>query len=356
LAPQGGDIAHAAFSLVPNDPIDKQNFTVNMSGEMLISKIQNLANDPFNVKRIRQLRAERASITSFLLLNQEDALDLNSIVVKDSQGQSWLDYSIWIKDEKLGRADANGRDLVVSMGFRLINEVGDLIVDDAEERSYPAFETSGAGKKFTPFRVANRIPMVPGKYTLKVQVTNRQTGKIFEGERKVMVPGNNAVTLSGPLLVSAVHKLAQPEEGVPFQYYGVEFVPVAERKLATNDPLRFLFQIQLPDGDTLDYSMEYLIAHTQIREQRKDTREAISSKEFLNGRLLKAKTIPLSGMAEGEYRMVVNLRPERSSEVAASINMPFRLFEEADSDAMYFLSNFRASAKGGVAAYVRALE
>ena len=46
LQPLGGDIAHAAFSLIPNDPLDTQNYTVNMSGEMLISKIQNLGTIP----------------------------------------------------------------------------------------------------------------------------------------------------------------------------------------------------------------------------------------------------------------------------------------------------------------------
>ena len=356
LAPLGGDIAHAAFSLIPNDPIDKQNFTVNMSGEMLVSKIQNLANDPFNVKRIRALRSERASVTSRLLLNQEDALDLNSMVLCDAMGQTWLDYTVWIKDEKLGKADANGRDLIVAAGFRLTTEAGDLIVDDSEERAYAAFEDASGEKKFTPFRIANRIPMVPGKYNLKVQVINRQAGKIYEGQKKIEVGAANAATLSGPVIVSAVRKVTQPDAGVPFEYYGVQFVPAAERRLPSGAPLRLLFQIQVPADDTRDYSMEYVIAHSQLREQRQIVKDAIAAKEFQNGRLLKAKTIPLAGMAEGDYRVVVNLRAEGANEVVASSNLPFRITEEPGNDRLYFLSNFRVSAKGGVASYIRALE
>jgi GWxTD domain-containing protein len=356
LAPLGGDIAHAAFSLIPNDPIDKQNFTVDMSSEMLISKIQNLASDPFNVKRIRELRSERASVTSYVLLNQEDVLDVNSMVLYDAEGQSWLDYAIWIKDEKLGRADPNGRDLILATGFRLTNEAGDLIVDDSEERSYAAFEGAGSEKTFVPFRVASRIPIVPGKYNLKVQVTQRQAGKIYEGQSKITVPAPNAAALSGPLLVSAVRQPARPEEGVPFEYYGVRFVPTVERKVSGVEPLRLLYQIQLPAGDTRDYTMEYVIAHVQLRDQRHEVKESISAKEFQQGRLLKAKTIPVAGMAEGDYRMVVTLRPAGSSEVMASANVPFHLTEAASSDRLYFLSNFRVSAKGGVAAYIRALE
>jgi tetratricopeptide (TPR) repeat protein len=71
---------------------------------------------------------------------------------------------------------------------------------------------------------------------------------------------------------------------------------------------------------------------------------------------LKAKTISLAGMAEGDYRIVVNLRAEGSAEVVASVNVPFRLTETSSNDRLYFLSNFRVSAKGGVAAYIRALE
>jgi len=356
LQPLGGDVAHAAFSLIPNDPIDTQNFTVNMSGEMLISKIQNLANDPFHVKKIRQMRAERAIVTSYVLLNQQDALELSTMVLCDAQSQSWLDYSIWIRDENLGRADPNGRDLIIATGFQLANEAGDLIVDDSEERAYTAFEGAGSERKFLPFCVASRIPIVPGKYNLKVQLTQRQAGKIYEGQRKITVAAPNVVALSGPLLVSAVHKVAQPDEGVPFEYYGVQFVPVVERRFPEGQPLRLLYQVQLPESDKRDYSMEYVIAHTQLREQRQTINEAISSKEFQKGRLLKAKTIPIAGMAEGDYRMAVNLRAEGSSEVLASVNVPFRLIQEPGNDRLFFLSNFRVSAKGGVAAYIRALE
>jgi GWxTD domain-containing protein len=356
LAPLGGDIAHAVFSLIPNDPIDKQNYTVNMSGEMLISKIQNLANDPFNVKRIRQLRAERAMVTSYMLLNQEDALDVSTMVLTDAEGQTWLDYSIWINREKLGKADANGHDFKIDTGFQLSNEAGDLIVDDSEERSYAAFEETDGKMNFVPFRAASRIPIVPGKYNLKVQVTQRQAGKIYEAQRKITVPAPNAVALNGPLLASAVRKADKPGEGNPFEYYGVQFVPLAERSLNPREPLRLLFQVQVPEGDARNYTMEYLVAHTQIREQRQDLKETIQAKDFQKGRFLKAKTITLTGMAEGDYRIVVNLRAEGSAEVAASVNVPFHVFDEAGNERLYFLSNFRASAKGGVAAYIRALE
>jgi len=356
LQPLGGDIAHAAFSLIPHDPLDTQNYTVNMSGEMLISKIQNLANDSFNVKKIRELRSQRASVTSFVLVKQEDALDLNYLVLTDARGQTWLDYTIWIKDQKFGKADPNGRDLVVTAGFRLTTETGDLIVDDSEERAYPAFESAAAEKKFTPFRVANRIPVVPGKYALHVQVTNRQAGEIFESQRKIAVSPVSATGLNGPLLAATVRQVSQADADTPFQYYGVQFIPIVERKFPQGEPLRALFQIQLPGAASGIYSMEYVIAHAQLREQRVVLKETLQATEFQNGRLLKAKTISISDLAEGDYRAILTLRTESGNTVLAASNIPFRITDEPASDRLYFLSNFRIAAKGGVAAYVRALE
>jgi GWxTD domain-containing protein len=356
LQPLGGDIAHAAFSLIPNDPLDTQNYTVNMSGEMLISKIQNLANDSFHVKKIRELRSQRASVTSFVLVNQENTLDLNYLVLSDAQGQAWLDYTVWIQDEKLGRADPNGRDLVVTAGFRLSTETGDLIVDDSEERAYPAFEGDGGEKKFTPFRVANRIPIVPGKYTLQVQLISRQAGKIFESQRKIIVSPANAAALNGPLLAATVRPVPRPDADTPFQYYGVQFIPIVERKFPRSETMRVLFQIQLPAGASGNYSMEYVIAHAQLREQRVVLKETLQASEFQKGRLLKAKTIKISDLAEGDYRAVLTLRAEGGNIVLAASNVPFRITGEPANDRLYFLSNFRIAAKGGVAAYVRALE
>jgi len=46
LQPMGQDVAHAAFSLVPSEPVDLQNFQPDMSSDMLVARIQNYANNP----------------------------------------------------------------------------------------------------------------------------------------------------------------------------------------------------------------------------------------------------------------------------------------------------------------------
>src|SRR5205085_10767050 len=173
-----------------------------------------------------------------------------------------------------------------------------------------AFESAAGEKKFMPFRVANRIPVVPGKYTLHVQLISRRAGRIFESQRKIIVSPINETALSGPLLAATIQQVAQPDAITPFQYYGVQFVPIVERKFPRGEPLRVLFQIQLPVAASGNYLMEYVIAHAQLREQRLVLKETLQADEFQNGRLLKAKTIKISDLAEGDYRAVLTLRTE----------------------------------------------
>ena len=49
LQPMGGDVAHASLSLVPSEPIDTVNYQPDMSSDMLLARIENYANNPFNV-------------------------------------------------------------------------------------------------------------------------------------------------------------------------------------------------------------------------------------------------------------------------------------------------------------------
>ena len=95
LSGYGGDLARAAFSLIPSDPPDLQQYTVTMTSDMLVSRVQNMANDPYNVSRIHQLRSLSASVRSFFLVADQRPLEVNSVVLTDPAGQSWLDTDLY---------------------------------------------------------------------------------------------------------------------------------------------------------------------------------------------------------------------------------------------------------------------
>ena len=351
----GGDIARAPFTLIPGEPIDTESYNPSMSGELIVNKILEFRNDPFELKRIREMRFLRERVNSWLLVADQQPLDLATIVVADPARQLWLDYGVLVDQPKFGRAEAAGN-LVVNAGFRLLTEAGQLIVEDSEERAYPAFEGAGPEKKFRPFVLANRITVVPGKYKLEVILTNRDAGKSYKAEKAIAVGEDKPVTLAGPVLASSVRQAAKPDPNTPFQYFGVQFVPEAGRRFAPGSTVRFLFQVNVRDQGDRDYRVEYLVGHTQNRAWRIAQTDVVPQKEFRDGALIKSKSIRLAELPVGEYHAVISVKRGASPEVLASMMVPLRIVDEVAEPALYFLSNFQAAASSGVAAYIRGLE
>jgi len=353
LQPLGGDVAHAAFSLIPTDPIDRVNYQPEMSSDMLIGRIQNFANDPFNVRRIREMRALHERVNSLFLVNQDRPLDINSMVLADPTGKYWLDYSVLIDDPKLGKPDATGSQLKVSIGYRLTTAAGETVLEDSEDRSYAAFDEA---KKFQPFLVANRLPVEPGNYKLAVEVTNRDAGQTFKGEAEVAAGPAARASFSGPLLAGLIDRVARPNPFQPFQYFGVQFHPVARHEVHHPEPLHLLFEVHEPTGSTSGYQLEYIVANFQDKTGRRTIVDEVKPEEFKDGRLLKSKSIDFNDLENGDYRLIVNLRQAGTAQVIASANSPLRIAAASSELPLYFAANSQALARPGIAAYMRALE
>src|SRR5579871_339286 len=356
LSHYGGDLARAAFNLIPNDPIDTQQYTVTMTSDMLVSHVLNFGNDAYNVNRIRQLRALHESVHSFLLVADQRPLDLSSVVVTDPAGQSWVDYSVLVDVPELGIVSGDGNDLNIDFSYQLKSEAGDVIVEDVQERSYAAFEESDGAKRFKPFQIAGRLPLAPGKYRLEVEIHQNKTGKAYRGFQNIAAGPTAAASITGPLLVASVEQAKRPDATTPFQYFGSQFHPSASRQFRADTGMRVLFQVDVMDPPA-DYELEYLLAHTQVREARRTVTETVHASQFRNGRLLTSKSLSLAGLPEGDYRLVVNVR--RAGDrgmVLGSSNVGFHIVADPADAALYFDPNTAKLSQPGVAAYIRALD
>jgi GWxTD domain-containing protein len=355
LSNYGGDLARAAFTLIPNEPIDRQTYKPLMTSDMLVSRIQNLANDPYNVSRIHQLRELHESVRSFFLVADQRPLEVSSVVVTDPTGQSWVDYSVSVDVPELGVPGEDGKTLMITSSYQLKSEAGDVIVEDVQDRAYTAYELREGEKHFAPFQIANRLPLAPGKYKLEVELHQKQSGKSFRGFQNLVVNPTAGVSIYGPLLVASVEKAAKPDAATPFQYFGSQFHPAARRQFTAESALRVLFQLGVP-APAADYEVEYLLAHAQLREARRTVTDSVRAAQFRDGRLLTSKSLPLAGLPEGDYRLVMNVRRLGDPAVVlASSNTGFHLVPSAGESALYFDENTRKLAQPGVAAYVRAL-
>jgi GWxTD domain-containing protein len=355
LQPMGGDVAHAIMSLVPSEPVDTTNYQPDMSSDMLVARIENFANVPANVSKLRQMRALHERVDSYFLVSQDKPVEIESLVLADPTGKYWLDYGVLIDDQKFGQRD--GSQLKLSISYRLTTASGDPVMENAEERAFTAFDDTAAGeKKFAPFVVANRIPIEPGAYKLSMEITNRQAQQTYKGEAKVSVGPGDKASFAGPIITTSVDKVARPNPFQPFEYFGVQFHPAARHEINHPDPLRLLFELHSPAGSTANYQMEYVITPLLDRGGRRSITEDIPQSEFKDGRLLKSKTIAVNDLENGDYRLIVNLRVAGASEVLASTNIPLRILGEKSELPLYFLSDVQGLGRPGVAAYMRALE
>jgi GWxTD domain-containing protein len=355
LQPMGGDVAHAIMSLVPSEPVDTVNYTPDMSSDMLLARIENFANDTYNVRKLREMRSLHTQVDSYFLVNQDRPIEISSLVLADPTGKSWLDYGVLIDDPKLGQRD--GSQLKVSIGYRLTTGTGETVLEDSEERAYAAFDESPKGeKKFAPFVVAGRIPIEPGMYKLTIELANREAQKTYKGEVDVAAGPVKQASFAGPLVTTSVDRVARPNPFQPFQYFGMQFHPAARHEINHPDPLRLLFELHEPPESTVDYQMEYIVTRLLDKEGRRSITEEVPHSGFKDGRLLKSKTIAVNDLENGDYRLIVNLRVAGSSEVVASTNLPFRILAEKNDLPLYFLSDTQGLARPGIAAYMRALE
>ena len=355
LQPMGGDVARAAFSLIPGDPIDRQTYRPDMSSDMLIGHIQNFANDPFNVRRIHALRSLHETVSSHFLVNQDRPIDVSSLVLADPAGQSWLDYGALIDDPKLGQRD--GSQLKIHISYRLTTSTGETVLEDADDRSFAAFEDTSSGeKKFAPFVLAGRIPIEPGSYKLVVELANREAQQAYKGEADVTAGPVTHAGFAGPLITTSIDRVARANPFQPFQYFGVQFHPAARHEINHPDPLRLLFELHEPADSTANYQMEYIVTPLLEKEGRRSIIDDVAHSEFKDGRLLKSKTIAVNDLENGDYRLIINLRVVGSPEVVASANLPLRISGERSDLPLYFVSDTQALGRPGVVAYMRALE
>ena len=355
LKPLGGDVAHAVFSLVPSEPIDTTNFQPDMSSDMMVARIENFANNPYNVSKLREMRSLHAKVNSYFLVNQDKPIEISSLVLADPTGKSWLDYGALIDDPKLGQRD--GSQLKVHITYRLTTVGGETVMEDSDDRSFAAFEDTPSGdKKFTPFVLAGRIPIEPGFYKLVIEVANREAQQSYKGETDVAAGPVTRAGFAGPLITTSVERVARANPYQPFQYFGVQFHPAARHEINHPDPLRLLFELHQPAGSTDNYQMEYIVTRLLEKEGRRSIIDDVAHTEFKDGRLLKSKTIAVNDLENGDYRLIINLRVVGSPEVVASANLPLRISGDKTDLPLYFVSDTQALGRPGVVAYMRALE
>jgi hypothetical protein len=227
-------------------------------------------------------------------------------------------------------------------------------VEDSIERAWPAFEPTNGTRTFHPFQIAGRLPLAPGTYKFEVVIAQKQAARSFRGQQTLVAGGGGGISISGPLLVTGIAHPPNPDAATPFQYFGTQFQPAARHILAARYPLRVLYQLESA-GEAQDLEVEYLIANSQNRDARQTVTDKLSAAQFRSGRLMTSKALPILGLPDGDYRVVLTVRKAGNAESLASVNVALRLDSEGTDASLYFDPNTKRMNQPGVAAYIRAL-
>jgi tetratricopeptide (TPR) repeat protein len=225
-----------------------------------------------------------------------------------------------------------------------------LILEDQVQRKYAAYAHSTS---FSPFEIAGRIPVVPGKYKLDVYVINHKTGRSYRDQTSVVVPANAKDTwISGPLLADSVSNAAHPGATVPYQYFGVQFHPLFQAELSAATKLRVLYQLYQPQPT--DYDVEYILANVIVREARIIVKEHVAATELQNNLLLKSKTLDTSTLPAGEYILALQIKTAQGA-VVASTNQRLHIVSGVPEATLYFLADPQSLETPGLVEYMRGL-
>ena len=361
----GDEVANLTLSIFPNEPVDNTNGTPTLESDSVLNKIRDYRNLPENRDLLARRRALLEGVTHRVLLGQ-DYSDLSVMATRDGAEQTSVHYLLRVLnpgDFVLGK-DADQRVYYsLSVESQLLTVEGKVIYTDTQNlHDYLTPEQVGQLRS-RPLAIAGRLAAVPGKYQLKVDVTNLVTKQSFAQTKGVLVPASDhALGMSQVVFSSIAIPLRDYTQSQPFSFSGVK-IPVAGADnivLTAGDPLRVIYQLwEQPGspvslkGKTLEVS--YLIGQLGVASKKEQTQSVDRSGFDLQGNLLMGTDLPTTDLHPGNYRLVIRVTdPESNESTTQAIN--FRL-AGGDRQQLWSITNpsFTSSADSAVNLYRRGL-
>ena len=361
----GDEVANLTLSIFPNEPVDNTNGTPTLESDSVLNKIRDYRNLPENRDLLARRRALLEGVTHRVLLGQ-DYSDLSVMATRDGAEQTSVHFLLRVLnpgDFVLGK-DADQRVYYsLSVESQLLTVEGKVIYTDTQNlHDYLTPEQVGQLRS-RPLAIAGRLAAVPGKYQLKVDVTNLVTKQSFAQTKGVLVPASDhALGMSQVVFSSIAIPLRDYTQSQPFSFSGVK-IPVAGADnivLTAGDPLRVIYQLwEQPGspvslkGKTLEVS--YLIGQLGVASKKEQTQSVDRSGFDVQGNLLMGTDLPTTDLHPGNYRLVIRVTdPESNESTTQAIN--FRL-AGGDRQQLWSITNpsFTSSADLAVNLYRRGL-
>ena len=330
----GNEVANLTLSLFPNEPVDNVNGTPTLESDALINKIRDYRNLPENRDLLLQRKALLEGVTHRVLLGQ-DFSDLSVLATRDGTNQASIHYLLRLlnpSDFVLGKDASQRVYYSLSVEAQLLGADGKLIYTDTQELRDSLTSDQVDQLRSRPLAISGRLVAVPGKYQLKVDVTNLVTKQSFAQTRGILVPAfDHSLGMSQVVFAS----LAPPQhdfgQNQPFSFSGVKLslTGADNASMVGGDPIRVIYQLWEQPGSPVslkgkNLEVSYLIGQLGVPTKKEQTQTIDRSGFDLQGNLLMGTDLPTTDLHPGNYRLVIRVTdPESNESTSQAIN--FRL-------------------------------
>jgi GWxTD domain-containing protein len=343
----GNEVANLTLSLFPNEPVDNTNGSVTLESDVLLNKIRNYRNLPMNLDRLENRRALLEGVSHRVLLGQ-DFSDLSVMATRDGEGQASIHYMLRLlnpTDFVLGKDSTQRVYYALSVESQLLGPDGKLIYTDTQNLHEYLTSDQVDQLRSRALAIAGRLAAVPGKYQLRIDVTNLVTKQSFAQTRGILVPAfDHTLGMSEVVFAAMTTPQRDYEQVQPFSFSGVK-IPVSgadNASLTGGDPIRVIYQLWEQPGSPVSLKgksleVSYLIGQLGVPTKDEQKQTIDRSRFDPQGNLLMGTDLPTNQMHPGNYRLVIHVTdPESNETTSQAIN--FRLVG-GDRHALWNVTN-----------------
>jgi GWxTD domain-containing protein len=325
----GDEVAKTALSLLPDQSVNLDDYTPDLTSDTLIHQIESL---PFNplTRELREANQANERITTSILTG-DTAPDMSYAIFRDAQGAATV--SCLVKNQMpdsslIGAGSDHTLEYNVELRTNVLTAGGQPVYQQDDEITGKVGDKEAAVARLKRFGAETRLPLAPGKYVLVATLTNNLNRVATRQHVSVTVPEPKPGMIGISPLLAYGAPAATPDPGgsLPFSASKVRFTPRGAQTvtLLQGEKLPLVFQLWLdpkataPESSGGKIHLRYVFGSVTASHDSATTEneEIDSVNHDAAGNLVTGHTVDTSQLDPGTYRLVVGANWDGAAQTA----------------------------------------
>ncbi len=322
------ELARASLTLLTDEPIDTETFTATMASDSMLTRIFNIPNDRFTKEMLRR-RMELKEVVKTRVTFEPQAMQVHWTPLRQPDGDTAVHLLLVLplSLEQVATSSQDNKDKMYvncRVSTLVRNQQGEQLFQHSHSGTYSYAPEDFERLKGHPFGFLDRLPLPPGEYDVDFVFTNETSRETYLARLQLSVPAVGGRLGLSPVVVYGEAIQATGSAGqLPFEFFNLRFAPTARREFNPHEKLKLMFQMYLPQGsrsygESDAVRVEYTIGTLSGGGPRLTESETIRKQQFDdNGTVLHGRSLPLSELQPGSYRLVVKVTDLANNESAS---------------------------------------